>query len=819
MYSPGNVYQPRTVAQAPNDAIYNPISESLFRLDQEAFIKESDLRRVYFTPSAIAGGFDYQMFPPMWSNEFYIDFTKLRNLPVKREIRAVHMARPCNPYGKWWKTNEVFPSMIPDSGCRETPKLGAAALTYMLEGRQIRQPETVTFEMDEAIDYNEEMRERNHVARRYIAIFTNVESDKSPFLQGTGCGFTGTGANCEISDSKISATPDFFDREMECIRDERDATESWFAIGMDFNSNGEFLGYVSKACSYGDRTGVPQMVVVADLLDQCTALAQVYKEFGQGDDMILQNTNKAWTNRTWGNALDIARLPEPALHPSNAYRLVNDRNEPVKRESRDMVLYGAITIEARNLQENATPAEVDELFNKLRDYSFEAEVDGVSYSCYARYAGLPYNRGREQMKTCEAQDASRIHDNESLGNLHSQELINTLSGNDWSTAKRGVLQLFAQIHRLVSIDTYTGLQSNDNRMPGLLAQGAYSGQKVSPQDDRTKYGAVDTSYNGTSARPGEILLPPQIYSLNPFTCIENSPTESNPCTIGEYNNITINGKNGTDTDYDGDGIAEEVGRTGEARAIASVGSELAIVNFFVAADDNRMPIRRIKMDWGDENIGGILRNEGLYKNAKPFCESSDSGGRPNMGLCVFEDNPNIPTNLTCKTAGENQCGTGMVCKTKDDLRQENNGFAESYQHKRFGNTPRACDDQYVEMTHSYTCGLRERDIPGVFVPVTNLLEEYQQQLEEMGVGRDEEVCYYKPRVQVLDNWGWCNGSCDISIDIDGDGVGDGCSDVTPGPLNTIEEQCSDTAVAEFENAWTEYQGAIIVVPKPEVAGQ
>ena len=68
-------------------------------------------------------------------------------------------------------------------------------------------------------------------------------------------------------------------------------------------------------------------------------------------------------------------------------------------------------------------------------------------------------------------------------------------------------------------------------------------------------------------------------------------------------------------------------------------------------------------------------------------------------------------------------------------------------------------------------------------------------------------CVFKPKVQVLDNWGYCNGTCD------GSSVYEGCYNDTSGKKLTVEQCDYKDANEDADlNPWTEYKGQIIIIP-------
>jgi hypothetical protein len=66
------------------------------------------------------------------------------------------------------------------------------------------------------------------------------------------------------------------------------------------------------------------------------------------------------------------------------------------------------------------------------------------------------------------------------------------------------------------------------------------------------------------------------------------------------------------------------------------------------------------------------------------------------------------------------------------------------------------------------------------------------------------TCVYRPKVQVVDNWGWCN--C----------TGDGCA-YTLSNNGAYREGCSLTNPPANAKPWTEYVGEIRLAPRAQDA--
>lgn len=269
--------------------------------------------------------------------------------------------------------------------------------------------------------------------------------------------------------------------------------------------------------------------------------------------------------------------------------------------------------------------------------------------------------------------------------------------------------------------------------------------------------------NITTNSAGVTLLPPQVYSLNLAKCAFGN---TKGCTVAEANAITVNQRNG-DEDVDGDTLVDP---------LYGKNNLTTVVKFFAFADHNRMPIKRVMVNWGD---GSTPTNEGKYgdyKNHKPVCMSSGDTNSTDVRECS-----NAPQ-LTCNTNAD--CPSGGTCNVA--------GF-------KFGNTSRACTPDYFEFTHNYSC---TSETPGK-VAFNTLDLGVREYLKRQGGHTEEntpEVCVFTPKVQVLDNWGWCNGSCS---------GGNGCYSKFKATENSSP---IDRCEAGLDAPWVNYKGKIIVTP-------
>ena len=340
--------------------------------------------------------------------------------------------------------------------------------------------------------------------------------------------------------------------------------------------------------------------------------------------------------------------------------------------------------------------------------------------------------------------------------------------------------------------------------------------------------ALTNATNQRGAR--EQLHGPRVYSLNPATCFS---TAGATCTVGDQDNITINTLNVTMKDYDGDGRAGDEDSNGDGRPDVHIarGSFTANMRFFAIVDDNRMPLRRVMIDWqdGTGSVGANpeqnIDNEhrfGLYKNKKTYC-GTDSPSTPTVGLCEGLQPDGVtygPTPLTCSSNSDcpielqaNRVGVAanqlQHCITPQELTSP--PYADTlYAVERFGNaSPRACDaGRYFEFIRTYTCD------PVAMANSANLYTLGSLQNGSVIPPADVQrisglvngdaaapVCIFRPRVQILDNWGFCNGTAP-------NGQYTTYYSAFPQGIITIN-QCDSNASA---NSWTQYRGSIVVIP-------
>ncbi|PLX26512.1 hypothetical protein C0581_04230 [Candidatus Parcubacteria bacterium] len=781
----------------------------MYRAEVEAYIHEKDLQKVYFVPTGYpkgAQGFN----PSLLAKDFYIDFNRLN---IYNEVNSQER----KSFGFSEHMNSVdTDNKFSDGGTDDD----AERFMYVLDSSEEafhtwdhntyddkRSEDSQQVMSQEFLDVKDD--ERNQIARRYVVLFASradavnpdydqPEDDTRYYVDGV--------KNFINNNSEPNATLEFLNASQDPFNDatacEDDNGDNMLAIGMDFNKYGEFLGYVSRFChTDGGDNGI-LFTVVAELNNECTEFAQVYNT----DANSKETSNKAWTDR---------------VIASNDSLFFNDTHKNLNM-NQGMKPFGSLAFEDassadfRNLNNSASLEDR----MKFRSHSFSnKDFDGVPFSCAGTlfsgatsdYEGqiiyqLPDNSPIFNGEWCDPTlDTS---DDEQFNLDYSSDLI---SGNAQSNSKgltdASLSQGYDALHSLFIsyyVKKFTGF---DDELRPEFSTFDYDDPGVGLED-----WSNDTNFiSGTR--------PPQIFSINPFTCSQIGE----PCEVGEVDNITVNMRNFTMNDYDGDGFTgyEDMNKDGNIDSMIGNGSYSAIVSFYAFADDNRMPIRRVMVDWGDNTDPTGHNKKGMAQNRKPYCEAAiateDADNRVNR--CSKNDtwtgdedniNDNTDTQLTCMTDEECERAFG-----------DEYGCVDVDERDRFGDLGRACRDEYFTYgAHTYYCTIADtlnsdnRYVKTVSYIQSLMVDEeseqrwgevYKRLLERVKpdgsrMTPDDKICFFQPRVQVLDNWGWCNGGCS---------GGYGCYD---NEIHTKVCTDYDLPAGIIGNPWTSYKGAIVVTP-------
>lgn len=690
----------------------------------EKDMSESLLQEVCFVPLMTPGGHDGGVYYPSLMNQ---DLCMQIGTPQDEMPPGLNFT---DSLAVWGHMYEYI-----DSGGDETPgylngdtmyfpleksENGVHVWTYMQTKDQIDQ---TSHSISQSADYlTPELAKRNEINHRYVLVmYHRAGNGAAPGGIGTIFPNVGNGIDKFTPDAKA---------QDPLARKALGGENVWIAIGMDFNAEGEFLGYVSRfRYAAGGGSGL-RFATIAKLNSSCTDYVNVYDETA---DPLLDHTNKAWTHRTWEQTAQKS-------HPTTNYSFIS--------QDTPMQPFGSLQLTASDLVND----------DKLLGYTFaSAELDGVPYSCVGQLLGMPNIPGPSN---CAALQSAHKYG----GLIPTDHKDRTVAD-----AELAIQHLFAQAfkRKIYNVE----INANDSFIDGTV---------------------FDKSGGGTS---GIDPKAPMVFALNPATC--GSGTEA--CTAGEPHNITVSGRNYSNFDYDQDSKSgdENFNNTLGPDVHIAKSAFVADVEFFAFADDNQMPLRRVMVNWGD---GSPITNDGvmgLYKNRKPFCNAGSTGPSA-LGRCKRPDGST--SNITCRMNITNEAGLSPDC-----IDVETNQLTECVSGaKMFGDSARACTTANFEFLHRYTCTQTNANGTEVGRAVSDLPTEDQNRLAEFGVDSSARVCVFKPKVQVLDNWGWCNGT-------DGNGNPFAYYADKKLPNGAIDNKC----LPEWEFAWTPYKGHIIVIPAEE----
>ena len=500
------------------------------------------------------------------------------------------------------------------------------------------------------------------------------------------------------------------------------------------------------------------MSVTADLKAKCTEFTTVHQDINSVSDSDNKQLNKAWTDKLWIEAQknkqelvvdqsktvynDFFKLYNLDKNGGNAYGVLPDMDS----SDLNILEWGSTSI-MNNLS----------IWDKMIKYYF-VDPQYQSYPLTCRDPLIKDEKVNFFLK--DYVDCFEIQKGRQPIYWFNKDYCNycdsLLYGEDKGPYKDFVNNYKSNYLNIISAGS--SIEFNGETVIKNLFAKAFKVVKRS-DGDVYKYEVVDDWDDAYLLSTKNNLLAPQIYSLNVERC---GQVGSNDCVAYKPNDFTIN-----NVGWD---------QYGNKEPIVAIGSYSAQVKFFVFADENKMPIKSIKIDWDNDKKGekSIYNDEigGFYANRKPYCEVRNH--------CFVGDED---TQLTCKT-NEDCAGISSeaICKDNEKGRLS------------FGDSARACINNFYSVTYNYVCNANSEKAKSWDGIKNSLTNEEKAVLGAKGYNENNkkaEYCIFKPKIQVRDNWGWCNGNCDQNYN--------GCYEKN--------NRCSN------DKAWTPYPGKIIVVAK------
>ncbi|MEK7131523.1 MAG: hypothetical protein AAB797_02190 [Patescibacteria group bacterium] len=242
------------------------------------------------------------------------------------------------------------------------------------------------------------------------------------------------------------------------------------------------------------------------------------------------------------------------------------------------------------------------------------------------------------------------------------------------------------------------------------------------------------------------------------------------CLETNSNGFTLNGKSAGDVVF--------------LNSVAPVN-----IKFYAFADKNQMPIRKMQVDWGDSNKVAL---DGYFRNQR----GAVNGACGPANTCLVSS---TVWDVTSQGYRDISFDTKQSCASSGDCRYLDNCFSESLA-PNFGQIAgETCDNGYARFDHVYQCS---RDGAGWTTSCPD------SDIQSLNGG----CCVYQPKVQVKDNWGWCNGTCPNPF-LSSPG-GAGCYDKSwttkdSDPTNDAVDECFEMSGGSY----TGFAGRIIVAPQ------
>lgn len=530
---------------------------------------------------------------------------------------------------------------------------------------------------------------------------------------------------------KTDIRPRFFEIRLNFAKDNK--LESISAVGVTADGNQESMNFDLQFQVY--RRNACQVIASVTEIESSSF-----------------SENKAYTNRVWKN------MPGGYSKFGDANVLTVGSGEVLSKDA--AVPYGAL-------------ASANKLPDLTEGYFFVGNPEGVIFTPNTILYYSPKS-GKSPIPGGAPNVGGR-----SLGVVGSTVDVDE---NNFVSARNLLLSnLFAKVYWVYEVGTDNPAVTNRNHLwsagiTGGLAPEAAQQNTLTPYKKYKVFGEAknevmklfDTSTSNEALSKG-----PTIYALDSSQCVGD---KASACRLARRNGMTINGQ------YK------------DGAAIYAKSSVAATMQFYGWADQDHMPLRRIKIDWGDKS--SLTVKEGLYRNHKPVCSISDVPAP----VCVKKDANGVVAvygdpNTTCST--DSDCVDAVdangkqlfnaVCQNKSDkgLRWSfgswggNSGFDLG-----------ACEEGFFQFSHAYQFSEDCNGINGAKGPTKVTDAAFIQKYHLQGsVGLGERVCIFTPKVQVMDNWGICNGV-------------KATNDSTP--YSSID--CSDSNSL----AYTPYQGVVIV---------
>jgi len=150
----------------------------------------------------------------------------------------------------------------------------------------------------------------------------------------------------------------------------------------------------------------------------------------------------------------------------------------------------------------------------------------------------------------------------------------------------------------------------------------------------------------------------------------------------------------------------------------------------------------------DKNSGTLISRSGELSASIKFFAWADKNQMPIKRVCVDFNGDGTDMSSDCT-------GGNPVNFYKNHWGYKNDGSKSCDGSSDFGHAPQACTEDFFSYNTVYSCGEGGGGLPAC--DATHTSNCFDTNCPDSSVTGG--CCIFRPKVYVLDNWGWCTGSC------------------------------------------------------------
>ncbi len=527
---------------------------------------------------------------------------------------------------------------------------------------------------------------------------------------------------------------------------------NWHALRVDFDEKTRrFMGFKTIYCDKSNDGGEITYRVSFKMRQTCTAFAETKVDLG--------SPTAAWTNRIWlGSKNKFPALPDLGyVYNSDTapYGSMEMADLPITTWDKDFLnsVGSSVVMTPFEMQKDQTGK-----CNGMNDVDCTF-ADSIKNAKNQFVVGAPYS--------CNNGDCIQVRYDSKADPL--KQYISEKSAAAGRTFDQAVDSLHKIFARVFATHYYT-----KQVLPGGMGRSFWRvDDPVYKNDLQSDFKTVSDVTETAEKIPKTPIVLPVGNCNSSDDCLENIKD------VG----FTINDRSNDDVK-----IFTNTGRV--------------FLKFFGYADSDHMPLRQVKIDWGDG--GTPTQYSGLYRNHRGLSEATcvldTLVGVKKCQVSEYKDffcatnsdcTPSFGAGSTCDTRGGiNRCLAprflNQNCTTDDDCTAQPVCVSDQAKAENFGQLlDTTCENNYFQFDHTFRCNLKD-----------------VRPASECGSNPalyPNGCCKFKPKVQLKDNWGWYNGVC-----TPGHGqTGKGCYSLPDGSIDD----------GDNPGAWIGFSNYVLVAPK------